>query len=545
MLTARVLVLAGLGLVLADEITISERIVRVQHDVEFELVARGRAGCFEWVSERSDIAEVLTDSVHCSGTASSVRIRTHSPMTTATGGRIITFVTARALVGEADIVFCEVNVAHIVKLRVEAMVHRMYAHELQWLTLAAYDEMGNAFSQPALDALDVSWTFDPPGLVRQIPPAQTRQKLDSSLAAVGESGRWQHYYRIAVMADAALADKRGLVARATVGGRTGRQQVEAHEVLTVEPSELTLIPEGRAVLAPTMTLQYSLRTCGKEKCLSPYPSKFEPSWFVEPEQIAQVKQGLLDARITGEAVLHVSQPSKFFNASAPVFISPPGRLQIDVLDRVSLDAADKARVSDEAHTLLMGGGQRLVRVSVISRYGDSMKMLLPIAPPKPPAHLLPKLGLDHNGTVAFRTAPAWMCGEECTLEKCPRSGAPCGRTPHPLCLCYELQELEEGTVVLQADLAAFDEQMLTTAVLAGDDTADDRTQGADTGMAESGAIANSTWSMLQSSVTLHLMKPLLVTPTTAIVCYPPCHVCTVWCCIGILAWQPSVCFSPA
>ncbi len=42
--------------------TISERTLRLAPEVTFELVARGRAGCFEWTSEHPDIAEVLSTS---------------------------------------------------------------------------------------------------------------------------------------------------------------------------------------------------------------------------------------------------------------------------------------------------------------------------------------------------------------------------------------------------------------------------------------------------------------------------------------------------
>ena len=218
-------------------VTISERTLRVQPGVTFELVARGREGCFTWSSEREDVASVIEE--RCEGATSIATVKTHVPPATEDApSRVISFITARPLVGDPDAVFCEVLVGRIATLRILQTVRQMVAHELQWLHLAAEDAEGNEFSPPAVAALDVYWRFEPEGLVRLLPPAETRQQLDPALAAASEDGRWRRYHRVAVLAGGQPSD--AITATATIAPTMGGRAVVGRERLSVEPSSQSL-----------------------------------------------------------------------------------------------------------------------------------------------------------------------------------------------------------------------------------------------------------------------------------------------------------------
>ena len=169
--------------------------------------------------------------------------------------------TATPLEGEPDAVDCEINVALIASLSIQTTVRKMLAHELQWLSLAAHDLNGNAFSAQGLEALEVDWSFTPKDFLHILQPNETRQALEPALAAVDASGRWARYQRIAVRAGSEAWDAIDATAvlrdEQTVG--EGRKKVAGRARLSIERSVMSLTPSARAVLAPSMSLKYALR----------------------------------------------------------------------------------------------------------------------------------------------------------------------------------------------------------------------------------------------------------------------------------------------
>ena len=362
------MLLASLLLATPTQLTISERTLRVQPNVEFDLTARGRTGCIEWVSERNDVAEVLgqrcegeeglTGNKCCAGAASVARVRTIAPPASATT-RWLTFVHANAVDGEPDGIFCEVNVAPLDQLRVVTTVRQgLHAHELQWLRLAAFDavppgafaqsDLGNAFSRPALEALDVRWRFEPEGLLRTVRPNETRQELDSALEAAGE--RWERYHRLAVVAGSNEA-ARSLTVKvsAEVVGPGGRRVVSPAETLSIEPSYLSLVPPGRVALAPAMQVLYKLLTCARDGECEREPHDSVPDWRTDPPELASVRGGLTTGLEAGDVSVRLYQP--LFNGSAALLVSPPAELVLSLLepagDASSADAADAAGCADD------------------------------------------------------------------------------------------------------------------------------------------------------------------------------------------------------
>ena len=319
--------------------TISERTLRLQPEVEFELVARGDdqafGDCFRWETARPDIAEIVSE--ECDNGESTVRVRTHAPATEFGGSaRVFTFVTATPLDGRSDAVFCEVNVALIASLTVHTQVKAMLAHELQWLTLGAHDIKGNAFSLQGLAALEVDWSFDPDGLLDKLRPSDTQQTLDPALAAAERSGQWARYHQIAVRAGGKPMSAINVAAvlrnEQTVG--EAQQRVVGRARLSIEPSELELLPSSRAVLAPSMRMQYALWRCGKNgRCSKPPPSP--TSWSVLPPQIGGItSNGLLTAAIPGDGTVRVEQP--LLQEAAEVLVTPPVKLRLELIDKASL-----------------------------------------------------------------------------------------------------------------------------------------------------------------------------------------------------------------
>ena len=312
--------------------TISERTLRLPAEATITLTAQ--PGCFEWSSERSDIAEIAGEPV-CDGSSSTVTIRTKAPLP---GGASCAFVTARAVdaanaeAAAADL-FCEINVATVASVRIETTVRSMVAHELQWLQLTASDADGNAFSPLGLSALDVAWRFSPPGLVNPLAPSETMQQLDASLAeleAVGAraadgTAKWLRYHRLAVLAGgtpaaAVKVTAEVLPAAAAEPRAASRRPVADTSILSVEPSSLELAPKGRAVLSPLMTLLYKLRTCGDGgRCSAPPPGKVGPAWRVEPPPVAGVLGGLVTARAAGAYVATLIPTTTLISADVPSY----------------------------------------------------------------------------------------------------------------------------------------------------------------------------------------------------------------------------------
>ena len=522
MIRASLVAAIAVAAVRAGPLTISERTVRLQPHVSFELVVRGRSGCFEWASERPDVAVVVGQRCEgdapnaanrtCCDGASVATVRTlELPADDDDGGdgfdaegnavqphRVLTFVTARPLDGEPDAVYCEVNVAPIARLEILTTVRNMNAHELQWLGLSAFDEIGNAFSPTALEWLNVSWSFDPQGPIRPIAPAETRQQLDETLARMGATGNWPRYHRLAVLA----GNKTGAAIRATAqigGGRAGGRGggvVVAVEMLSVLPSTLSLFPPGRAVLAPATTLQYVLLSCGVDHCAR--MATFGAKWSVAPEAVASVQAGTVLAIEGGPAAVQLSQPQ--FDGSAPFLVSPPAALRITLLEPKPLavlppdapdDDAEHAAASTAVeaaggggtaeaeggasrHTLLLRDAPpRLVRVEMVSRDGGGLRMVLPRAsgPTDASPYHSPRFEWTDDGVVALKVlctvrssthppcmhartcirltcacatawsppkaVPAWKCGEGCTLEACAPTAtvATCARHRQPTPLC--------------------------------------------------------------------------------------------------------------
>ena len=293
---------------------ISDRTLRVQPDIKFELTVRGGTGCIEWVSERPDVAKIVGQKCEgdgeltgnktcCAGAASVASVHTIAPPPGKTQ-RWFTFIHANALDGKHDTIFCEVNVAPLDQLRVVTTVRQeLHAHELQWLQLSAYDalptiylhggsSLGNVFSSPALEALDVQWHFHPEGLLQPVPPNETRQQLDGALAAAGD--RWQRYHRLAVVAgsntEAYPLEVRVSASVALTGG-AGRRVVSPEETLTIQPSVLRLVPPGRVALPPMMQVQFKLLTCDNHtgECQKEPHHNRAPDWSALPTEIANVR----------------------------------------------------------------------------------------------------------------------------------------------------------------------------------------------------------------------------------------------------------------
>jgi hypothetical protein len=299
---------------------ISDRTLRVQPDIEFELTARGGTGCIEWVSEDKKLAKVvgqkcegdgeltkcegdseLTCKTCCEGAASVARVRTIAPPPGKTQ-RWFTFIHANALDGKHDTIFCEVNVAPLDQLRVVTTVRQeLHAHELQWLQLSAYDalptiylhggsSLGNVFSPPALEALDVQWHFHPERLLQPVPPNETRQQLDGALAKAGDN--WQRYHRLAVVAGS-NTEAHPLEVRVSASvALSGGGRLHTSETLTIQPSDLRLVPLGRVALAPTMQVQFKLLTCDRAGTCQKKPHDSvgrAPDWSVLPTKTANVR----------------------------------------------------------------------------------------------------------------------------------------------------------------------------------------------------------------------------------------------------------------
>jgi hypothetical protein len=301
---------------------ISDRTLRVQPDIKFELTVRGGTGCIEWVSERPDVAKIvgqkcegdgeltkcegdgeLTCKTCCEGAASVARVHTFAPPPGKTQ-RWFTFIHANALDGKHDTIFCEVNVAPLSQLRVVTTVRQeLHAHELQWLQLSAYDalptiylnggsSLGNVFSSPALEALDVQWHFHPESLLQPVPPNETRQLLDGALAKAGDN--WQRFHRLAVVAgsntEAHPLEVRVSASVALSGG--GPDRLHTTETFSIQPSDLRLVPLGRVALAPTMQVQFKLLTCDRAGTCQKKPHVsvgLAPDWHVFPTKTANVR----------------------------------------------------------------------------------------------------------------------------------------------------------------------------------------------------------------------------------------------------------------
>ena len=466
-------------------VTISARTLRLQPGVTFELAAHGRSGCFDWTSGRDDIAEII--STRCDGDSSFATVITKlgdaaTDDTHEETSRVMTFVTARPLEGPADSVFCEVTVSRIARMQILNTVHDMVAHEMQWLSLNAEDDEGNDFSTAGLDALDVEWRFEPSGLVSLLAPSETRQQLDPALEAAEAGGRWSRFHRVAVRAGSEPAAKLTVVAYTRFSAGAHTRVASEPEALSIEPSADTLSPSRRAVLAPSFSLRYELRKCSRKgRCSATPPSELR-EWAVLPSRVAHVSaDGTLTATGAGEATLHVTQP--LVEGSASLLVTPPARVQLDVLDGRDLGPADASwsGAPTDPLTLLHQASSsprlqssRLVRVRVISRDGGGLSHVLPPAGKGHPAHLMPTLAVSMRvapnsalGTageplqepppVALRRVEAWQCGEECTLEGCGRTGgAPCasGLMPHALCRCEMLIESAPAAITLTATLAA-------------------------------------------------------------------------------------------
>ena len=293
---------------------ISDRTLRVQPDIKFELTVRGGTGCIEWVSERPDVAKIVGQKCEgdgeltgnktcCAGAASVASVHTIAPPPGKTQ-RWFTFIHANALDGKHDTIFCEVNVAPLDQLRVVTTVRQeLHAHELQWLQLSAYDalptiylhggsSLGNVFSPPALEALDVQWHFHPERLLQPVPPNETRQQLDGALAKAGDN--WQRYHRLAVVAgsntEAHPLEVRVSASVALSGG--GPDRLHTTETLSIQPSDLRLVPLGRVALAPTMQVQFKLLTCDRAGTCRKKPHVsvgLAPDWHVFPTKTANVR----------------------------------------------------------------------------------------------------------------------------------------------------------------------------------------------------------------------------------------------------------------
>ena len=507
--------------------TISERTLRLQPEVEFELVARGDdqafGDCFRWETARPDIAEIVSE--ECDNGESTVRVRTHAPATEFGGSaRVFTFVTATPLDGRSDAVFCEVNVALIASLTVHTQVKAMLAHELQWLTLGAHDIKGNAFSLQGLAALEVDWSFDPDGLLDKLRPSDTQQTLDPALAAAERSGQWARYHQIAVRAGGKPMSAINVAAvlrnEQTVG--EAQQRVVGRARLSIEPSELELLPSSRAVLAPSMRMQYALWRCGKNgRCSKPPPSP--TSWSVLPPQIGGItSNGLLTAAIPGDGTVRVEQP--LLQEAAEVLVTPPVKLRLELIDKASLHPTENllgaagraAEASAESggssppavYSFRMGASARLLRLTVLSGpiHGNAPMLLpawhVPRAGEDLALHLMPELRNADGGVLKTRRVPPWLCGESCTMERCERSGQMRNgcEAPHTLCLCEEVLEQAPGTSVVTGSLHASPKTL-----------------------GDAPWPANGTWPRLEASLEIHLVRPLsLVPPVTTLpwVCEP-------------------------
>ena len=465
----------------SSQLTISHRTIRLQPGAEFSLAANGGTSdpcAIEWASERPDITEVLSTS--CDGGSSFATVRTHE-LPPASEGRVITFVTARARDDKGDdTVYCEVNVAPIARLHIQTTVRDMLAHELQWLELAAEDGAGNAFSPAGLEALDVEWRFDPPGLVELLPPSETRQQLDAPLQHAEESKVWQRFYRVAIRAGGQPAEAFAAMARTATA-------TAKPEALSIELPIVTLTPPGRAVLAPSFELQYALRSCASRggRCSAPPASELR-TWSVAPDAVATVtSDGLLTAIKPGEATVGVTQP--LLNVVQPLLVSPPARLQIDIIDTRSLAPADPAWSGqpEQPITLRYQEGKRLLKLRMLSRDGGGLAHLLP-SPPINTSYLLPALtvaaattGGDVAKVLTLKSVPASQCGEDCTL----------GRTAHALCRCEQIMEHSPGSAVFTATL-----------------------DGSPPSFGEEPWPSDGAWSALSNAVTVHLVAPLALAP---------------------------------
>ncbi len=379
---------------------ISERSLRLPADATITLTAS--PGCFEWSSERFDIASIVEGSVRCDGESSSVEIRTHAP---SGGGSPCAFITAHPILPDdaapakseappADL-FCEINVAEVAKIGIRMTTHHMVSHELQWFALSAVDREGNTFSPPGLHGLDVSWSISPSDAITPVPPSETSQRLNPSLRAVEAGGgdRWRTYYKLAVLAAAHPTER--VRVDAQVSGRGGPTTTE---ILTVEPSSLELAPKALAIVAPLMSLHYALRTCGTGgRCSAPPPGRVGPTWRIEPGRVARVAAGSVTALAAGACSVSVSQP--LFADSAPILVTPPLGLELELLDVATLEPDATPPAADGSRVLLVGGS-KLARLTLVPRGplpGAKGKahgprpMVLPAASTRPPRYLLPSL----------------------------------------------------------------------------------------------------------------------------------------------------------
>lgn len=228
---------------------ISERNVLLPPACTIQLtVTGGKDECFDWTSDRPDLARVSRQ--WCEGGAS------YAEVVTGAASQARAFVSAHpkeaneAAAGDDDFdsepLVCEVNVAEVHSLQLLTTTRRMFTHELQWLQVGARDERSNAFSDVGLRTLPFRWRFSPSGgagheFLEYYPPLNTGQQLGSHHAALTASdARARSYYRRAVLATNPIP----AVAVAVELGGAGRA-VHTAETVSVEPSSLRLTPAGK------------------------------------------------------------------------------------------------------------------------------------------------------------------------------------------------------------------------------------------------------------------------------------------------------------
>lgn len=95
-----------------------------------------------------------------------------------------------------------------------------------------------------------------------------------------------------------IASREETVARPRVASRrasvalSGGGRLHTSETLTIQPSDLRLVPLGRVALAPTMQVQFKLLTCDRAGTCQKKPHDSvgrAPDWSVLPTKTANVR----------------------------------------------------------------------------------------------------------------------------------------------------------------------------------------------------------------------------------------------------------------
>ncbi|KAL1529520.1 hypothetical protein AB1Y20_000466 [Prymnesium parvum] len=464
---------------------ISEINVLLPPQCEIELSVTGGSGCYEWTSDREDLARVVhTD---CDGGTSSAVVRTGEAATGLKRAFIRAVRPSDKLPDESvdpsaddpTELVCEVNVAEVSSLEIFTVTRRMFAQERQWLQVAALDADGNFFSLPGMRTMRFDWSFSPAGAL-ELSRKPPHQQLEPELLRLSEA-EMKRYYKIPVRA-APLPTVAYVRARLVHPER----EVVREEPIQIINTSLTIEPHS-LVMAPGMGHQYGLRFCPESAECSgsepPPPASthwwLKTSSFVHTSPVAAVNaSGYVDALQVGTA--NVGAKVSMLHAEVELAVALPHALVLTLARECADDveegcagwaeegecACSPERMkkqcgtsccTDAARTTIVEGEERLVKLSLMAE-DEEVPMLLPSAEDAP-AHLLPRLYLPKESTSVLsleRTSPL-RCGRSCSLD-CPLEGvceAPAdGRVTRPTCLCALLTARRVGKESVHASLGA-------------------------------------------------------------------------------------------